>query len=343
MIAKQFTKQSCKEKERELLDGDQFDQFDQLPSITIATCASLKETDEVAGVIAASLRGLVNSNVVIFSSVVGIESKHDVVHVPEGTKLSKLRIFSQTVNSDFVCVCDPDLCVRSDTTREVVASAIEASHGDNEVVAFGLVDCRANGTLLSSVIAIDKWLSHRVLRPLLWRYGLGITIPGQFLVLSTSVLQRLDPAIDSYLDDLYLGWIARSTGVRVLRVPVVIGEEESRSTFTSLFTQRLRWMRGFFSLVTHFSRQPRALGFLAIHFIAYHGMPILWLICISALAIFLPVLAIALFVASALMISRLSHQSLIAAATFSILFPLLHCFATLLWWAPISRQKLRQR
>jgi cellulose synthase/poly-beta-1,6-N-acetylglucosamine synthase-like glycosyltransferase len=323
------------------MKSNQVDNY--LPSITIATCTSIEETDEVAIEIATSLVGLANSRIVIFSSVVGIESKHNVFFVPDGTKLSKLRNLSQAVNSDFVCVCDPDLYVRSDTTREVVSQAIETARGVSEVVAFGIVDCRDNGTLLSRVIAIDKWFSHCVLRPLLWRYGLGITIPGQFLVLSTSLLQRLDPAIDSYLDDLYLGWIARSTGVRVLRVPLVVGEEESRSTCASLFTQRLRWMRGFFSLVRHFSGNPKALGFLGIHFIAYHGFPILWLICISSLFVSLPEFAVALLVASALLISRLSKQSLVASATFGVLFPLLHCFATLLWWIPFSRRRLNQR
>ena len=315
----------------------------QLPSVSIAICSSLQATDSVGRAVASSLAGVADAQVVILSSVAGMQSKYYVFNVPEGTKLSKLRQFSHTADSDFICVSDPDLVVRSDSIRKVVAQAIEASDGDSEVVSFGLVECRDDGTLLSSVIAIDKWLSHRVLRPMLWRYRLGITIPGQFLVLSTSVLQRLDPAVDSYLDDLYLGWIARSTGVRVLRVPAVVGHEESRSTWTSLLTQRLRWMRGLFSLVRHLSRQPMALGFLTIHFIAYHGIPILWLICIVTLAMFVPVGAIALLAATVLTISRLSQQSLIAAATFSLLFPLLHCFATLLWWAPISRQKLRQR
>ena len=316
---------------------------DPLPCISIVTCSSHVATDAVARAVATSLEGVANAQVVILSSVAATETKHHVFDVPEGTKLSKLRQFSHSADSDFVCICDPDLDVHSDATREVITQAIKASAGKSEIVAFGLIDCRDDGTLLSSVIAIDKWLSHRVLRPILWGYGLGITIPGQFLVLSTSVLQRLDPAVDSYLDDLYLGWIARYNGVRVLRVPVVVGDEESRSTLASLLTQRLRWMRGLFSLVGHLSQQPKALGFLAVHFMAYHGLPILWMICLGILAIFHPVVAVAFFAATVLMISWLSHQSLVAAATFSLLFPLLHCFATLLWWAPISRQRLRQR
>lgn len=329
--------QSCLDSPQALIDRD------HLPSISVVTCSSFAANDVAAQAVATSLKGVANVQVIILSSVAGTESYHRVVEVPEGTKLSKLRQFSHTVDSDFVCICDPDLDVHSDATRDVVRLAIEASTGRNEVVAFGVVGCRDDGTLLSSVIAIDKWLSHRVLRPMLWRYGLGITIPGQFLVLSTSVLRRLNSEVDSYLDDLYLGWIARSTNARVLRVPVVVGKEESRSAWASLLTQRLRWMRGWFSLVGHLSGSPKAIGFLAVHFVAYHGLPVLWLVCIGTIAMFYPVAAVAFYAAAVLTLSRLTHQSIIGAVTFLLLFPLLHCFATLLWWAPIGRQRLRQR
>jgi hypothetical protein len=314
-----------------------------LPTLSIASCSSSVATHALLRKVAASVEGIADSETVLLSSILDAEAKRPFFAVNEGTKLSKLRQYSRTVKSDFVCVCDPDLEVQSAATLAVVAAAINVANSGCEIVAYGLLKCRDDGTVLSRVIAIDKWLSHRVLRPALWGCGVGITIPGQFMVFSTSMLQRIDPAVDSYLDDLYLGWIARSNSVRVLRVPVVVGYEESRSAWASLLTQRLRWMRGFFSLVAHLARQPKAIGLLAVHFAAYHGLPILWLLCLVALAILAPAVAVAFFATSAVLASLLSRQSLVVATMFFLLFPMLHCVVALLWWIPISHERLQQR
>ncbi len=314
-----------------------------LPSVVVATCLSSDANADAASKVVAALKGLVDAELVVLSNHELEGSPSSVFIVPEGTKLSKLRRFAVTVRSDLICICDPDLTVRSDAIRVVVDQAIAVAECGEEVVVFGLIDCRDNGSLLYKVVSIDKWLSHRVFRPLLWKCGVGITLPGQFLVLSTTILQRLNPRVDSYLDDLYLGWIARSTSVRVKRLPEVIGFEESRSTWGSLLTQRIRWMRGFVSLVWHLSSEPKALVFLFAHFAAYHGLPILWLICFVTIAMISPVVAIGIGVLASCLVGWLSQKSFATSVSFLVLFPLLHCLAVLLWWVPISHRRLMQR
>ena len=95
-------------------------------------------------------------------------------------------------------------------------------------MAFGIVQGRDDGSTLSHVIGIDKWLSHHVLRKHLLLCGIGISLPGQFLIISTKLLRALDPEVDSYLDDLYLGFVARTRGCVVHRVPVVVGQNGVR-------------------------------------------------------------------------------------------------------------------
>jgi hypothetical protein len=53
-------------------------------------------------------------------------------------------------------------------------------------------------------------VGHGIVRPFLWRLGVGISVPGQFLVASASLFAAMDAAVDTYLDDLYLGIFARS-------------------------------------------------------------------------------------------------------------------------------------
>lgn len=316
---------------------------DSVSHLTLATCAS--SADQLA-----SMSNLVEKlsessvvDMVVLSETAFSLDNATVFVVPEGTKLSKLRQFACEVESDLVCICDPDVEVNLPNAAALVERARKIRGTGKEVVVFGTIDCREDGTLLSRVVAIDKWLSHHAIRPFLWKHRIAITLPGQFLVLTTSILKRIDPAVDSYLDDLYLGWVARSSDVTVVRMPLVAGAEESRSAWSSLLTQRLRWMHGLAKLCSHLFRHPSALVFLSIHFIAYHGIPILWLLGTGLLAVVSPVTAIVEVFFSAILLSRLSQQSMTTAAIFLLVFPPLHCLATTLWWIPLAPNILRQR
>lgn len=270
---------------------------------------------------------------------VGVE----VIAVPHGTKLSKIRRLADLVTVDLFCICDPDLTVEEDACRIVLRQAMAEVQAGKDVVAFGIVEGRDDGTLLSQVVAIDKWLSHRILRRFLWAAGLGITLPGQFLIVSPGLLHSLDPSVDSYLDDLYLGWVARQRGVCVHRVPVVVGHEDPRSSWSSLLTQRGRWMRGLVCLLRHLLPYPSALGLLGIHFLAYHGLPIVAMIAVVWLTVLNPLAGGCVFFGLAVVLSIVSRRSFIASVAFLGVFPFIHLLATLLWWVPVKRSVLTRR
>jgi cellulose synthase/poly-beta-1,6-N-acetylglucosamine synthase-like glycosyltransferase len=267
----------------------------------------------------------------------------EVLGVPSGTKLSKIRRLASSADADLICICDPDLQLDAEGCRLIFCRAAVESRGGDEVVAFGIVEGRDNGSLLSRVVALDKWLSHRVIRRVLWGIGAGITLPGQFLVVSLGLLRRLDPVVDSYLDDLYLGWIARSQGIKVHRLPVVVGKEDARATWGGLLAQRLRWMKGLARLFRHLARHPSAIFLLTVHFLAYHGLPILLLSSLVALGVVSPLLGMTTFSAITVLLARCSGRSYRTTATFLVAFPIFHCLATLLWWVPTSRSYLARR
>jgi cellulose synthase/poly-beta-1,6-N-acetylglucosamine synthase-like glycosyltransferase len=257
--------------------------------------------------------------------------------------LSKIRRLADLVAADLFCICDPDLTVDETACRAVVQQAIADVQAGEEVVAFGVVEGRDDGTLLSNVIAIDKWLSHRVLRRLLWAAGVGITLPGQFLIVSPGLLRSLAPDVDSYLDDLYLGLVARQRGVCVRRVPVVVAKEDPRSGWLSLLTQRMRWMRGLVCLFRHLFPNPSACGLLGIHFAAYHGLPIVAMIAFLGLTAVNPLAGGCVFLGLAAVLCVVSRQSFLASVAFLGIFPFVHVLATLLWWMPVSRTVLTRR
>jgi cellulose synthase/poly-beta-1,6-N-acetylglucosamine synthase-like glycosyltransferase len=267
----------------------------------------------------------------------------EVIAVPHGTKLSKLRHLADLVVADLFCICDPDLAVETEACRTVLQVAMANVQARKEVVAFGIVEGRNDGSLLSQTVAIDKWCSHRVLRRCLWAAGVGITLPGQFLVVSPGLLRSLEPGVDSYLDDLYLGWVARQRGVCVHRVPVVVGREDPRSSWPSLLAQRTRWMRGLVCLFRHLFPHPSALGLLGIHFVAYHGLPILAMIAFLGLTVVNPLVGGCVFVGLAIVLSIVTRQSFLASVAFLSIFPFVHLLATALWWMPVKRSVLTRR
>lgn len=266
-----------------------------------------------------------------------------IVNVPPGTKLSKIRHLVDLVEADLICICDPDLKIDPPSCLQVLAAAQAEQQRGNEVIAFGMIEGFDDGSLLSGVIAVDKWLSHRVLRDTLWKLRIGITIPGQFLIASTRIFHRLHPEVDSYLDDLYLGWIARTSGVRVLRIPVVVATEEPRTGWGSLLSQRLRWMKGLARLFWHLAGHPSACLLLGMHYLAYHGLPMLGALGVAFLAFVSPLAAFLAFSLLTVAFARSSRLPTLSIIAFLIVFPVLHVLASMLWWVPSRRSYLVRR
>jgi hypothetical protein len=178
---------------------------------------------------------------------------------------------------------------------------------------------------------------------LLWAAGAGITLPGQFLVVSAGLLRSLDPGMDSHLDDLYLGWLAWRRGARVRRLGLVVGEEAPRRGWAGLLAQRVRWMRGLACLSRHLAPDPVALGLLGAHYLAYHGLPILVMAAVVSLTVVSPLAGFCSFFSLAVLLSVCCGRSLVAAVTFLSVYPVVHALATLLWWVPLSRSVLTRR
>ncbi len=313
-------------------------------TVCVVCCSTASMSHDAPLTVANAMDSLANVRTVLLSEP-GSEPTGgaDVIAVPRGTKLSKIRRLSDLVTADLFCICDPDLTIDENACRIILQQAMVDVRTGNEVVAFGIVEGRDDGTLLSNVVAVDKWLSHHVLRRFLWAAGIGISLPGQFLIVSPGLLRSLAPDVDSYLDDLYLGWIARQRGVRVRRVPVVVGNEDPRSSWLSLLTQRGRWMRGLACLFRHLFPHPTALGLLAVHFLAYHGLPIMALFAVVWLTVANPPAGFCVFFGLAAVLSIASRQSFCAASVFLGIFPFVHILATLLWWVPVTRCLLTMR
>jgi len=312
-------------------------------SVCIVSCSSEPRPNESTKALAAAFHSIAAVSTIILCDSEKLGENDHIIKVSKGTKLSKIKHLSDRVNSDLICICDPDIKINKENALEVLKSALDSLNLNDIVVAFGVIEGRDAGSTLSKVICIDKWISHRVLRRTLWSIGAAITIPGQFVIVSTTLLAALDPSVDSYLDDLYLGWLARSKGAIVSRVPLVVGHEDPRLSWGSLVTQRIRWMKGLVQLLGHFAVNPAAIYLLAVHFFAYHCLPIVFLVSLLCLFHYLPLVAIPLFGVAVITVAVFSNQNLRAASIFLTVFPLLHCIAIITWWFPANRESLIRR
>ena len=326
-------------------EQDRFLETDRpLPQVTVVCCSSEGLPHSTLGEVIEALSPIAACRAVVLSeapeeAMDGAET----VTVPRATKLAKLRGVSKEIVTDLVCVCDPDVLIARNGCRAILLEAVRAAREGGDVVAFGVVEGGDDGGLLSRVIIIDKWLSHRVLRPLLWRLGVGITLPGQFLVFSSRLLRELDPNVDTHLDDLYLGWIARTRNARVVRSSDVVGEEKPRSTWGSLIAQRLRWMRGLARLFAHLRSRPAAAIALLMHYGAYHALPMLLMVGVMWASLESPLVGMAAILVGVGGVKYASGQSWPAAAVYIGVFPVIHLLATLFWWVPVRRSFLTRR
>lgn len=332
---------------QDLMNHSAVESRDQHSDATLAVCVvccSAELLPNSVRVVAEAMQSMVTvQTVVLVENEVESQLGVDVIVMPSGTKLSKLRRLAASVDADLFCICDPDISFDREVCRLVLQQAIEVVRSDREVIAFGVVEGQDNRTLLSRVVALDKWLSHRVIRPLLWSAGIGITVPGQFLLVSRGVLCSIESSVDSYLDDLYLGWIARRRGACVRRVAAVVGQEEARTGWRSLLTQRLRWMRGIASLFRVGVKEPAILGLLGVHYFAYHVIPVLMLAAIIGLTVVKPLAGVLVFASFVILLRACTRRSPFTIVSFLIVFPIVHLLATLFWWLPFKRSMLTRR
>lgn len=312
-------------------------------SICVVCCGVGPDAEDIVKQLTNIFSSHMHATGILLTEMISESAELEQFVVSPGTKLSKIRRVVDHVEADLVCICDPDLLINSNACLKVLAAAEQEHSSGETAIAFGLIDAVDDGSILSGIVAVDKWLSHRVLRNFLLRLGIGITIPGQFLIASTKIFHLLNPRVDSYLDDLYLGWIARTRNVNFRRVPVVVARETPRTKWASLASQRIRWMKGLTRLFWHLSSKPSACFFLAVHFAAYHALPVLAAIAAIILLFFSPFAAGMLLIALTSTIKLQSRLPVRVILAFLVVFPLLHAFASLFWWVPARRSFLVQR
>lgn len=85
---------------------------------------------------------------------------------------------------------------------------IKNSEGD---IGWGKIKTQENDRLISKLVTVDKMLSHDTLRPLLWKFDVSISVPGQIFCLKGNSYRGKLFDMNTFLDDLAIGLYSSNT------------------------------------------------------------------------------------------------------------------------------------
>ena len=168
--------------------------------------------------------------------------------VYSGTKYARLLKLVNEEKEDCMYISiDNDMVVDEKEFRKYVKQCID----EDVDFSWARLMAQNNRGIVSHLVAVDKLLSHNLIRPILWKIGVGLSIPGQCFILKPKVFRDRLYELDTFLDDLALGAFINENfnELKVLISSKVIGYEFPNETFKGLCRQRKRWAKGFYQVL----------------------------------------------------------------------------------------------
>lgn len=250
-----------------------------------------------------------------------------------GTKYRRLINLMENDDSEYYLSVDNDI----DGNDEEILRLVDRAFSENADIAWGRIMARRQNGLISNLVGVDKLLSHNIIRPLLWRLGVGISVPGQIFLIKGNTYRSKLIDIDTFLDDLALGLYVNINKNNKLVSDRVLGYERPNSTFIGLWRQRARWAAGYASILRGTWGNKRYLPKILIHGFSYHLLWMIhWIICISLTVWEWPAGVLYLLLCSALIawkdISMYGY-----AVIYQFLFPIFH----FKWGCTLIKQLLK--
>jgi len=237
-----------------------------------------------------------------------------------GTKYRRLISLLEKDDSNYYLSIDNDITGNIAELLDFVEVMI---HGDYEI-GWGRISTKRQKNFISNMVAVDKLLSHNIIRPLLWKAGVGISIPGQiFCIRGESFKGRLIQ-LDTFLDDLALGLYVNITKNKKKVISNILGQEQSNSCFNDLCKQRIRWAIGYSAIFKAVKDKKKYKSKVIIHGLSYHILWLLnWVIIILLGIIYLP-LSILYVLLISFLIAKNDLNMVVYSLVYQFVFPIFH-------------------
>lgn len=248
------------------------------------------------------------------------EFKIEVISMP-GTKYKRLLYLLRNDNSEYYISVDNDITGNLYEINKFVNKVIN----ENIDVAWGIIQAKPQNKLICKLVAIDKIISHYYIRPFLWKYNKGISIPGQLFIIKRNAFKGKLLDIDTFLDDLALGTYVslNKSDLNILIYKNILGFEIPNNSFKGLWIQRARWADGYSTVLKGVESETER-KLVKIHGLAYHTNWVLNIILIIATYILNPIVSLIYILIIASIISKFNIKLFVSAILYQFIFPIFH-------------------
>lgn len=247
----------------------------------------------------------------------------------KGTKYKRLSLLMQEDSSELYFSVDNDI----NGDLEAIINFLKAMICNEYDLGWGRIRAAGVYGFVPNLVAVDKLLSHNIIRPFLWKIGCGISIPGQIFCIRRESFKYCFFNLDTYLDDLAIGLYAKRNNKKILAEKNILGYEKPSTTFPTLLQQRVRWASGFVSLYRGVSNCNDKI-LIAIHGIAYHFLWLIyWVLLYTSAQFFSIWSSLVIFFIISLVISIKDIKSLGYVVLYQFLFPIVH----IKWWIEVIK------
>lgn len=237
-----------------------------------------------------------------------------------GTKYRRLISLMEKDESDYYLSIDNDI---TGNINELLSFVNEMVTKDYEV-GWGRIRAKKQNSFISNMVAVDKLLSHNIIRPLLWKLGVGISIPGQVFCIKGESFRGKLIELDTFLDDLALGLYVNINKSRKYVIANILGEEKPNGKFSGLWEQRSRWAIGYSTILKAVKDKKEYRSKVIIHGLSYHFSWLLNWTIIALLVAFIWPVAIGYVLLVGALISKKDISLLFYSVVYQFFFPIFH-------------------
>lgn len=255
-----------------------------------------------------------------FCPILNNEPYHvEIFQMPNMTKYSRILSVLESDDSNYYLSVDNDIKGDVAAIKDFLSTMI---NGDFDI-GWGKIEAQKIPNFISRLVDADKSLSHNILRPFLWKLGVGVSVPGQIFCIKGDSYRKKIFNLNTYLDDLAFGLYSSNKGKKFLICAEILGFEFPNTTFKGLWRQRIRWAKGY-AAIFHAINFGDGLHKIIFHGLAYHFLWIIhWLIIFLAAKLNFCIAA-SYILFTAILIAGKNFGAIFYAVLYQIFFPIFH-------------------
>ncbi|MDR1250457.1 MAG: glycosyltransferase family 2 protein [Treponema sp.] len=238
---------------------------------------------------------------------------------PHLTKYNRILKSLEDSNSAYILYLDNDIMPDFSNLYEV----IDNIHDNSVDLLWGIIGVSEKQGFVSKLIIIDKILSHKIIRPTLWKMNIGISIPGQIFLLNKTKFQKDLSHRDTIFDDLTIGICVKHNNYNIKMISSVLGYEKPSTNFNKLITQRIRWAKGFYESVEN-NMHNKMLPLIIAHGFSYHLLGFVFWALLYMIFMFNHIVALVLWLAFCVKIADFDLSLIPFSIAYTIIFPIIH-------------------